>query len=129
MLWDLATFSGLIAECGHTETDVFCQFDYCIINLFGSASCDYRGPDRPCKKKHCDTAPDGNEKALEQILIDTYCSGGNPVIYTEVWRIYYGCESDCVGQPYVGACIVGPCGSGPVIEIQRKYQRYECGCP
>ena len=39
-------------ECGHTESDVNCQSDYCIINSFSSASCDYKGPDWPCWKKN-----------------------------------------------------------------------------
>jgi|GEM_PF-3270415 len=117
-------------ECGHGPNDVNCQSDYCILNSYSGSSCDYMGPDWPCLKKHCDTAPDNDLKACEQMVLHTSdCpTGGDPVIYTDEWWIYHGCGDYCAGRAWQGACIIDRC-YGDIWFFKYTGQKYKCGCP
>ena len=120
--------SMMVYECGHTQSDILCQGWYCIRNSIVSASCDYKGDDWPCRKSKCNTSPDGNLKSRQAIVLASFCPEvGQPVVYTEAIRLYFGC-SDCTGEPYTAACWTGDC-RGDLLGIEESYQKYKCGCP
>jgi len=118
-------------ECGHTsdEDGHPCATDWCIRNCLTGPTCDYKGPEWPCGKSHCDTAivipllP-----AIVQLTYVAPCAGGT-THFVPAATVMYGCWDDCNGIIYTKACEIFWCGGGTPSGVDAKGWTMECGCP
>jgi len=122
-----------MSECGHWANDPngnACFTTECIQNILHTATCDYKGPDWPCKKSNCNTTLvlDPDLHSVHQLVHDSPCPGGT--VNWILWNQFYeGCISCYEQVPTRKACQTACCEFNPISEIWRG-ELYQCGsCP